>query len=220
MDTSSRPLATLPAFALLALLATACGGGGGDGDGGTEPPRTGNIRVSVTTDGANAAGVTLRLFAPGSSTSNRNSNTGTNGTVTFEDLDPGTWEVAVDVPQGTELSAGTAERQSVAVTAGETAQLTFALETAADGDVVEVVLTSNLTFSPAQVTISPGMTIRWRNEANIFHTVTPDGHSEWSEASLNQAGQVFTHTFQTAGEFAYYCSPHRSQGMTGTITVQ
>lgn len=87
-------------------------------------------------------------------------------------------------------------------------------------DVVEVRLTSDLTFSPAEVTIEPGMTVRWVNDADIFHTVTPDGHSEWTNQEMSTAGETFEHTFSNEGSYPYYCEPHLSQGMTGTITVE
>lgn len=85
---------------------------------------------------------------------------------------------------------------------------------------MEVHLTSGLQFTPADLTIEPGTTVRWVNDASIFHTITPDGHSEWERATMTTAGDDFTHTFEAEGEFPYYCEPHLSQGMTGTVTVQ
>ncbi|MDX1674974.1 MAG: plastocyanin/azurin family copper-binding protein [Longimicrobiales bacterium] len=86
-------------------------------------------------------------------------------------------------------------------------------------DVVEVQAMGDLTFSPPDVTIEPGTTVRWVNESGIFHTVTPDGHTEWASADLSD-GTTFEHTFNTEGTFPYYCEPHVGQGMTGTITVE
>ena len=88
-----------------------------------------------------------------------------------------------------------------------------------DSGVVEVAAMGDLTFSPADVTIEPGTTVRWVNNSDLFHTVTPDGHSEWSHQDL-ASGATFEHTFETEGTFPYYCEPHLSQGMTGTITVE
>lgn len=89
------------------------------------------------------------------------------------------------------------------------------------GDEVTVIdLTSSLTFSPDDVTIAPGTTVRWVNQANITHTVTPDGHSEWTEWETTISGEQFEHTFSTTGTYEYYCDPHRSDGMTGVIRVQ
>ncbi|MCO8267256.1 plastocyanin/azurin family copper-binding protein [Haloferax sp. AB510] len=34
------------------------------------------------------------------------------------------------------------------------------------------------------------------------------------------SGQSYVHSFETAGEHAYYCVPHEAAGMTGTIVVE
>ncbi len=83
-----------------------------------------------------------------------------------------------------------------------------------------ITLTTSLAFDPDDVTINVGDTVTWENEADIFHTITPDGHSEWTRQEMNDAGQQFQHTFNTPGTFDYFCEPHQAQGMVGTITVQ
>jgi plastocyanin len=75
-------------------------------------------------------------------------------------------------------------------------------------------------FAPSQVTITPGSTIRWTNQEEIFHTITPDGHSEWEREELEFEGEVFEHTFETEGVFHYFCEPHQALGMVGTIRVE
>lgn len=87
-------------------------------------------------------------------------------------------------------------------------------------DAVEVHLTSSRTFSPADLTIEAGTTVRWVNDAAIFHTITPDGHTEWTRQEMSSAGQTFEHTFSSEGTFPYFCEPHQAEGMTGTITVE
>lgn len=87
-------------------------------------------------------------------------------------------------------------------------------------ETVVITLTSDLTFSPSDVTVSPGTTVRWVNATDIGHTVTPDGHSEWTEWATGATGESFEHQFTTTGTFDYYCVPHRSLGMTGVIRVQ
>ena len=89
-----------------------------------------------------------------------------------------------------------------------------------ENSVVEVNLTSGLAFTPADLTIEVGTTVRWVNDAAMFHTITPDGHSEWSRQEMTSAGQTFEHTFGSEGTFPYYCEPHQAQGMAGTITVE
>ena len=89
-----------------------------------------------------------------------------------------------------------------------------------DQDPVEVLLTQTLTFEPNEVTIAPGTTVRWVNVAPVYHTITPEGHDEWIQATLQEAGETFEHTFQNAGVFPYYCDVHQDVGMVGTIIVQ
>jgi plastocyanin len=91
--------------------------------------------------------------------------------------------------------------------------------TAAPPPIVEIELRSTLTFSPSVVTIAPGTTVRWRNTTLMFHTVTPNGHSEFARATFNNAGDIFEHTFNTPGSFDYFCEPHLPFGMQGTINV-
>lgn len=88
------------------------------------------------------------------------------------------------------------------------------------GEATVIDLTSSLTFSQADVTVSAGTTVRWVNQANITHTVTPDGHTEWTEWVTDTSGQSFEHTFDEVGVYAYYCEPHRADGMTGVIRVE
>ena len=79
---------------------------------------------------------------------------------------------------------------------------------------------SNFRFSDDDVTVDVGSTVRWVNGENVFHTVTPDGHTEWVSWSTDASGQDFEHTFDEEGIYAYYCAPHRQGGMTGTVRVE
>jgi plastocyanin len=83
-----------------------------------------------------------------------------------------------------------------------------------------VVEAINYEFSQADLTIAPNTLVRWVNTTGTTHTVTPDGHSEWADTSLPDMGDTFEHVFRTEGSFPYYCTPHRSFGMVGTVTVQ
>jgi plastocyanin len=216
MGVSLRTGMFLTGLGLVALVVSCGGDGGGDP---TDPGLPGELRVTVTLDGAAAAGLEVALYAGGGATPEATATTSSTGEATFGGLAAGVYEVSVSVPSGVEVTNG-ASRRGVSVPAGSAAEVTFVLETAASSDVVEVEVTGNLRFDPSDLTISAGQTVRWRNAAAMFHTVTPDGHSEWSEASLSGAGDTFTHTFDAAGDFPYYCSPHLSQGMTGVIRVQ
>lgn len=209
-------------LALVALVALS-----GCDEGGTEPPPAGEeggeIEVTVTADGSEQSGVTVRLFASGAATAMATGQTNASGTTTFTDVSAGSYEVEVEVPEGLELDEGQTARRSVSVTAGGSASVGFALVSAQDdpgASVVEIHLTAGAAFSPSEVTISPGTTVRWINDTSTFHTITPRDHSEWERVELDEADEVFEHTFEAAGTFDYFCEPHESAGMTGTITVE
>jgi plastocyanin len=89
---------------------------------------------------------------------------------------------------------------------------------------VDVTVAPNgaLMFSPSSVTINPGDTVRW-TWAATFHSSTsgtpgmPNGI--WDSGILSQ-GATFTHTFNSAGSFPYFCTPHGACcGMVGMVTV-
>ena len=80
----------------------------------------------------------------------------------------------------------------------------------------------NTNFNPKDKTITVGTNITWINKDSYNHTVTsgtpgnPDGR--FSSGTLG-SGASYSHTFNTAGTFNYYCTIHQSM-MTGSITVQ
>jgi plastocyanin len=88
-------------------------------------------------------------------------------------------------------------------------------------------------FDPATVTIVKGGTVTWTNTSSMIHSVTddptkavnkvdaqlPPGAQPW-DSGLLQPNQTFSHTFDVAGTYKYFCTPHESLGMLGTIVVQ
>lgn len=90
-----------------------------------------------------------------------------------------------------------------------------------------------LEFDPARITISRGETVKWVNTSQIVHTVTadpelandpgsvklPEGAETFDSGNMS-AGDTFTHTFDIAGEYRYFCIPHESAGMIGTVMVE
>src|SRR5882724_10763617 len=87
---------------------------------------------------------------------------------------------------------------------------------------VDVTVGNNcLCFSPSSVTIHPGDTVRWTWSSSGHSTTSGSPGSPngiWDSGILNQ-GAMFTHTFNSVGSFPYYCTPHGSLGMVGTVTV-
>jgi len=88
-----------------------------------------------------------------------------------------------------------------------------------------------LVFTPANLTIQVGDTVRWvwgspghsvvsgtnGNADNRFCSPSDTG---CDSPPLSNRGATYEHTFAQAGTFPYYCSVHFSLGMTGTIKVQ
>jgi plastocyanin len=100
------------------------------------------------------------------------------------------------------------------------------------GDGVVVEMTNQLTFSPSSVTIQVGDSVTWRNTSQLAHTSTcdaskandpeasvrlPAGAEPWDSGILTPGGE-FSHTFETAGTYRYFCIPHESV-MVGQIIV-
>ncbi len=78
-----------------------------------------------------------------------------------------------------------------------------------------------LVFEPKVVTIKVGDTNKWVNNKAFPHNIVFDGHEELSHKKLAQKPKAeLESTFNEAGEFAYYCSPHRGAGMQGKVVVQ
>lgn len=81
---------------------------------------------------------------------------------------------------------------------------------------------SSQAFSPANIEIKVGTTVKWTNGSSVTHTVTSGTNGEHDDEfdSGNLApGASFSHTFDEIGEFPYYCIPHLNAGMTGSVTV-
>ena len=86
-----------------------------------------------------------------------------------------------------------------------------------------VVVMGDHTFNPSVINISVGETVTWVNESSLAHTVTSgsagDHDGNFDSGSVSPGGE-FSHTFQTAGSYEYFCIPHLGAGMTGTVHVQ
>ena len=70
-------------------------------------------------------------------------------------------------------------------------------------------------YVPSEITISSGTTVTWTNDDATIHTVTDKGGS--FDSSIIAPTATWENTFDTAGEFNYYCSLHPF--MTGKVTV-
>jgi plastocyanin len=75
---------------------------------------------------------------------------------------------------------------------------------------------SDFQFAPASITIDVGDTVTWTNDGPTPHSATADDGS--FDTGIFAAGQSRSETFDQAGTFAYFCTPHPN--MRGTITVR
>ena len=95
---------------------------------------------------------------------------------------------------------------------------------AASATTVDVTVGPNgdLVFSPSSVTIHPGDQVKWTWESSGHSSTSgspgmPNGI--WDSGLINQ-GATFTHTFNSAGTFPYYCTVHGGCcAMVGTVMV-
>jgi plastocyanin len=104
----------------------------------------------------------------------------------------------------------------------------------------EVTMSDSFVFEPKEITVSPGDTITFSNTSSNVHTVTAvedslpqgaeyfasGGFSNEKEARDNvsegllQPGDTYKLTLDKPGTYRYFCIPHESSGMTGTIVVK
>lgn len=86
-----------------------------------------------------------------------------------------------------------------------------------------------IAYRPAELDVSAGTTVTWKQQDAGFHTVTsgtvmkgatvktnPDGTFDSGQLA---EGEEFAHTFDEAGAFTYFCEIHPGT-MNGKVTVQ
>jgi plastocyanin len=98
------------------------------------------------------------------------------------------------------------------------ALLVFAPSAWAQGQEVTVRMEDNF-FDPANITVEPGTTVTWVQSGNNPHTTTSyDGL--WDSGMIEGgSGGTFSFTFEEPGTYDYFCIPHESLGMIGSVTV-
>ena len=79
---------------------------------------------------------------------------------------------------------------------------------------------TNECYIPFEVTVNPGDTVVWSNDDVAAHTVTsgiPPTADGTFDSGIFMAGTTFSHTFDTIGEYDYYCIVH--PWMIGKVLV-
>jgi len=190
-------------------LLAACGGGDDD-----DPGTGAGTDATATTSGASAA--TDEPEEPDDDDTSTPSES--------DDDDDGTPETGGDKTYGEE---GTADDDSDDDSDDDDD------EAKGDGGKHTVEATTDLVFDPAELTIKVGDTVTWVVAGSFPHTSTcdpakasnpanavlPEGAEPWDSGIL-QDGQEFSHTFDVAGEYMYFCKPHEAMGMLGKLTVE
>jgi plastocyanin len=131
-----------------------------------------------------------------------------------------------------------------AVVAGASGRAAAQEDPPEGGERRRIDMTDQLVFDPDERTIAPGDTVVWRNVGNIGHSVTayeddiPDdaeyfasGEFDGEQAARDaytvgdpDSGDIggdgsYEHTFDVLGTYEYFCIPHESVGMVGSIEV-
>jgi plastocyanin len=91
-----------------------------------------------------------------------------------------------------------------------------------------VITTSGFSFSPNNITIREGDTVRWTNLQGGSHNVAQTNCPETASSLYNGgfysgfggAVNTFEVTFDDAGEICFVCEPHVAFAMIGHITVE
>jgi plastocyanin len=93
------------------------------------------------------------------------------------------------------------------------AMLAFGAVAAQDANVVTI---DNFSFTPKELTVAAGTTVKFVNHDDIPHTVVDKKLSFRSKAL--DTDDAYSYTFATAGSFDYFCSLHPH--MVGKIIVK
>ena len=129
------------------------------------------------------------------------------------------------------MTNGTAKlsRRAFLTTAAGTATAAGAAGAAAaqEGASEEVVVGpgGDLVFSPGTdepLQITPGTTVTFTWESdnhNIVVDSQPEGAGWEGYETIENTGFSYEHTFETLGTYEYYCKPHQTAGMVGTVEV-
>ncbi len=74
----------------------------------------------------------------------------------------------------------------------------------------------NLVFEPNEVTVNAGETVTFVNNALPPHNIIVDGRADLSRESLMfSPGESQEIKFADAGDYEFWCGPHKGAGMVG-----
>jgi plastocyanin len=103
-----------------------------------------------------------------------------------------------------------------------------------------VEMTNGLAYEPKRIEVEAGTTVTFENVGSVAHSVTayedkiPEGATYFASGGFDSQsaaedaypdegaigeGGTYEHTFETTGEYEYYCIPHEMNGMVGYVRV-
>ncbi len=104
----------------------------------------------------------------------------------------------------------------VALLLGPVVGAMLAFGAVAAQDASDVITIDNFTFTPKELTVAVGTTVKWVNHDDIPHTVVEKKTSFRSKAL--DTDDSYSFTFTSAGTFDYFCGLHPH--MVGQVIVK
>ncbi len=104
----------------------------------------------------------------------------------------------------------------VALLLGPVAGAMLAFGAVAAQDASDVITIDNFTFTPKELTVAVGTTVKWVNHDDIPHTVVEKKTTFRSKAL--DTDDSYSFTFTSAGTFDYFCGLHPH--MVGQVIVK
>ena|ERR1700722_5119616 len=92
----------------------------------------------------------------------------------------------------------------------------FLALSAVSAEEANVVTIDNFTFTPPELTVAVGTTVKWVNHDDIPHSVV-DNNKAFRSKALD-TDDAYSFTFASAGTFSYFCGLHPH--MQGKIIVK
>ena len=94
-------------------------------------------------------------------------------------------------------------------------------------------MTNALNYVPATMTVKVGDTVRWTNPSDVRHAVTadkslandpshvvlPEGAEPFDSGNIPPGG-LWSHPFEVAGRYKYFCIPHEAAGMIAEVIAE
>lgn len=85
------------------------------------------------------------------------------------------------------------------------------------GPAVTDVSIDNFAFSPREVTVEVGATVRWTNKDDVPHTATATDKPREFDSKTLDTDDRYSHAFARPGTYTYFCAVHPH--MTGKVIV-